>query len=407
MSSSSLEFNVQVAAGTANMTVNNFVNADAAGTLILRPLFQRNLVWDREQQSFLVDSILRGLPVPEVYVQSTTSADGDEQTLVVDGQQRISTCLRFVHGELRLTASDDLDDRWKGRTFSELQDPLKQRFRSFELVVRKLPQVEDAVLREIFRRLNKTVEPLEPQELRHAAVTGPFIGFIETLASQPMFGEVGVFSARDYLRRRNDEFMAEVIFAIYAGAYPNKKEGIDEFFLTFDGESANATDLELLARTMGRVMAQLESIAGDIRRTRFRNKSDFYSLLVTMAQYAERLPLDGSQTIGLRDALIEFSNRVNDTKKYEGQAGASGDAVSFDDPATRYLRAVERAASDRLSRVRRQEALEEVIGSILADGTRIALDSSDSGWMVAGVDDSDAPTEEERSQSRRLILETT
>ena len=138
------------------------------------------MVWNDEQKSFLIDSILRGLPVPELYVQIATSADGTERLTVVDGQQRISTCLAFVDGHLRHGSSEDLDQQWRGKSFSELDNKFKAKFLGFKFIVRDLPTTaDDAVLREIFRRLNQTVEALQAQELRHAAYTSSFIKLVE------------------------------------------------------------------------------------------------------------------------------------------------------------------------------------------------------------------------------------
>lgn len=67
-----------------------------AGRLELRPPFQRKPVWTNKQRSFLVESILMDVPIPEVYVQVTQAEDGTEQYGVVDGQQRLRTILQFV-----------------------------------------------------------------------------------------------------------------------------------------------------------------------------------------------------------------------------------------------------------------------------------------------------------------------
>lgn len=404
-----LEFATQIASNSSNLSINYFSKALANKTLVLRPAFQRNLVWNDDQQSFLVDSILRGLPVPEIYLQTNTSAEGEEELIVVDGQQRISACLRFIQGQLRLAVSEDLDPRWRGRTFSEIGEDLQKRFRGFKLIVRELPDVSDPVLREVFRRLNKTVEPLEPQELRHAAYTGQFIVFIEKLAAEQVFTEVGAFSARDYLRRRSDEFMAEVAFAVVSKAYPNKKEGLDELFRTMDLQGMPTSDLDDLQKRFGRVLAQLETIAGGLRRTRFRNKSDFYTLLVYLAKEAERLPLNPEATAQLSSTLRSFSGTIIDIKKEEAE-GRSIDSLAqtgMGPQALRYLRAVERAATDRLNRVRREEALSDIIGPVLAQGDVKELTTADSQWTTGMPDaeEDEEPTSQDKDEVQRVLLE--
>jgi hypothetical protein len=401
-----LVFDPQLASTPSNLTINHFFRQYVDEVLVLRPPFQRNLVWNQEQQSFLVDSILRGLPVPEIYIQTDTSADGAERTLIVDGQQRISACIKFIEDKLKLVGGDELDPQWRGKTFSQLSEDLRRRFRSYELVARKLPNVGDQVLREIFRRLNKTVEAMEPQELRHAAYTGPFISLIEAAAQRPMFTELGLFSPKDYLRRRNDEFLAEIAYAVISRAYPNKKEGLDELFLSYEKRGVPANALEDLKRRFGRVFATLEPVASQMRRTRFRNKSDFYSLFVLLAKNAEALPLPEER---LLDMILDFSTRVNEIKRAEG-TGQSMNDLTGDDlglAARDYLRSVERAASDRLSRVRREEALALAFGPVISEGQTKGLSDADSAWSSTSTDaepDGDPEAEEQEREHTRDVL---
>lgn len=406
-----LEFAQQLAPTTSNLSVNQIERSQLGGSLVLRPPFQRNLVWNDDQQSFLVDTILRGLPVPEIYTQYITTAEGDERITVVDGQQRLSTCLRFLADQLRLSGSSISDSaRWRGKTFSELDADLRQRFRQYELVVRKLPGLSDDILREIFRRLNKTVEALLPQELRHAAYTGPFIQFVERAGAMPVLVDTGVFTAADYRRRRNDELIAEIAFAVSSNAYPNKKDGLDELFLTYERQGLPEDTLVPLERRFGRVFGLISQMVVAVRRTRFRNKSDFYSLFVYLARNAERVPTETEQVATLEARLREFSTLVNNIKRTEAEGGTWTRRVRFKREATSYLRAVERAASDRLNRVRRADALELVLGPLLVAGAGRPLDATDAAWAHGDV--ADQPEEEEEDstnedagRTREVLLE--
>ncbi len=409
MNQEDLEFDPQLATDASGMTVNAFdrhTKTDPT-SLILRPAFQRNLVWNDTQKSFLIDSILRGLPVPELYIQTTTDADGNERLVVVDGQQRISTCMQFLHDEIRLDDADDLDQRWRGKSFSQLSTDLKARFRGFKFVVRNLPATaDDGVLREIFRRLNRTVEALEAQELRHAAYTGPFIQLVERAGAAEALQELGVFSPKDYLRRRNDEFVAEVLLAINAEAFPNKKEGLDQLFLTYERQGLPPSQEAELSGKFGRAVALIGSIAGELRRTRFRNKSDCYSLLVFLARHAERVTAEPEQADAILNRLKEFSAEVNALKRAEAQEQTSDEspAESADKWVLTYLRSVERAASDRLNRVRRHEALSAKLEPLLSDGAERVLSREDAEWPRA---DEDSPTDEDltdRGLAREALL---
>src|SRR5947209_6949395 len=85
--------------------------------LELKPPFQRNPVWQEHQKASLIDTLIRGYPVPELYIQSTVSATADEKHIIVDGQQRIRACMEFVAGKFAL--GDD-SDGLAGMRFEDL-----------------------------------------------------------------------------------------------------------------------------------------------------------------------------------------------------------------------------------------------------------------------------------------------
>ena len=73
--------------------------------LIIKPTFQRNPVWTITQKSYLIDSILRSYPIPEIYLQERVNDKGESQFIVVDGQQRLRTVLDFIYNECSIPSS--------------------------------------------------------------------------------------------------------------------------------------------------------------------------------------------------------------------------------------------------------------------------------------------------------------
>ena len=69
--------------------------------LELRPDFQRNEVWSKAAQIMLIDTIIKGIPIPKVYIKSIIR-DGNTYRVVIDGQQRLTAILKFVKNELAL-----------------------------------------------------------------------------------------------------------------------------------------------------------------------------------------------------------------------------------------------------------------------------------------------------------------
>lgn len=401
-------FKEQLALAMNNMSIRSVAKAHAESRLRLRPAFQRNLVWNKEQKSYLVDSILRNLPIPELYVQLGDASTGDDDLIiVVDGQQRISTCIEFLLGKLRLSGQD-LDPEWAGCVFSELSERLQHRFRRYKLLLRELPDLNDDQVREIFQRLNRVVEPLLPQELRHAAYSGPYLQLIEAAAAHPALQQVGVFSARDIRRRGSDELVAEVVHALTNSAFPNKKEGLDEAFRQYELHGVPEALVSDTRRRFGRVFAQLSGSSAALRKTRMRNKSDFYSLVVLLLRQAESLPLpdEGSRLLEVR--LKALSDRVAAFRKASSEGQDLDASEPQDELVLKYMRAVERAASDRLNRIRRNDALSEWLAEAFATGTRQRLEPGDEEW-VSEIDHAEeeeaAEVNAEREALRRVLVE--
>lgn len=395
-------FDAQLALAANSVSIRTIMKAHVEGRLRLRPPFQRNLVWNKDQKSYLVDSILRNLPIPELYIQvGDVPGANDDLMVVVDGQQRIATCIEFMTDQLRLTG-EDLGLEWKGRKFSELHENLRGRFSRYKLIVRELPDLPEPAIRDIFRRLNRVVEPLLPQELRHAAYTGTFMELVESAAAYPVLQELRVFSAKDYRRRGNDELIGEIAYAHIQGAFPNKKEGLDEAFRAFSINGLPEATARDVKRRFGRAFALLQRISETIRSTRFRNKSDFYSLMVYLLDRAESLPLPEDGENELRRRMQGLSSQLSEYRR-AALAGEDLDGKSTDDAILlKYMRAVERAASDRVSRVRRNDVLQEWLGPALAFGPARELTHADEAWL-ADLENAEHESESEMDAERQHL----
>lgn len=69
-----------------------------SGILQLQPEYQRNLVWDDQRKSALIESILLRIPIPSFYIDERS--DGGKS--VIDGLQRLSTIHEYINGNFRL-----------------------------------------------------------------------------------------------------------------------------------------------------------------------------------------------------------------------------------------------------------------------------------------------------------------
>lgn len=127
------------------------------------PSCQRDYVWKKGMQQKLIDSILRGLPIPPITVLPATEHDlMGTRYWVVDGQQRLKTILKFREGEFRTAKSFTLEPGIKpveaGKYFNELSPASQKAFDFYPLqfcFVRGIDPNETGL---IYRRLNYQVK---------------------------------------------------------------------------------------------------------------------------------------------------------------------------------------------------------------------------------------------------------
>jgi Protein of unknown function DUF262 len=80
-------------------TVQDIVNLFEDGELNLEPGFQRDSVWRESDRAKLIDSIVRGWPLPSIFIHRREE-DGRIIYDVIDGKQRIESILMFT-GDIR------------------------------------------------------------------------------------------------------------------------------------------------------------------------------------------------------------------------------------------------------------------------------------------------------------------
>lgn len=176
-------------------TIVNFIDSGA----LKIPAFQRNYVWDKKRASKLIESLLIGLPVPQVFLYE----ESRNSFLVIDGQQRLLTLYFYANGrfpksktrgELRQVLSEGLlnedvlaDDkyfepfglvlqkspngkpnRYHGLTYKGLrEDRTSLNLRTIRnMVVKQTSPEGNSAVFEIFSRLNTGGVNLSPQEIR-------------------------------------------------------------------------------------------------------------------------------------------------------------------------------------------------------------------------------------------------
>ena len=334
----------------ANQKISWFRKEEESGTLILSPHFQRRPVWTEEQASYLIDTILCGLPIPEVYIRSSSTPAGDTNYEVVDGQQRIRSVLKFGSNDLELVG-ENVGERWLGKYFEDLTDPEKTAFWDYKIVVRDVTGASDLEIRDLFKRLNIHSVVLNDQELRHARFSGHFIKTMEALADDPWWLESRIVNLRQVRRMEDVEYISELFIGLIAGPQ-DKKKSIDKYYEDFDAAMPNQSEwVEKFEHTRDFIKKLFP--APELKR--WSGKSDFYTLFLAVAPLVERSTrLSSSSKKKLLSVLSRFRSDVDQAKRKDNKK-------KFPKNVSDYAEAVSRAATDLGRREARLQILEDCI----------------------------------------------
>lgn len=73
--------------------IQDFAGRARGGQLELNPTYQRDFVWSNADSQMLIESILRGIPLPSIILARVSSS---QRYQIVDGKQRLTAILRFM-----------------------------------------------------------------------------------------------------------------------------------------------------------------------------------------------------------------------------------------------------------------------------------------------------------------------
>lgn len=190
----------------SDWTVETLIRQIDRGNVDLDPAFQRREAWDRIKQSRYIESLIVGLPIPQIVLAEKRNTKG--RFLVLDGKQRLLGLKKFYSGDLVLRGLDLRPDL-NGLAYSEMPEEDRDVFdnQTLRTVSVRNWRSED-FLYLVFHRLNTASVPLSPQELRAALHPGAFISFANTFTGDhPEFAQLFRKNATVDFRMRDVEIL--------------------------------------------------------------------------------------------------------------------------------------------------------------------------------------------------------
>ncbi len=290
------------------------VNELTSKRLIKSPYFQRNLVWRLIHKVDFIRTILKGLPFPQIFI-AKGEIDVESMTThscVVDGQQRLTAIQQFVAGDF------DVD----GLEFRSMEKQAKEDFLKYQVPIIDLDiKQDDELLKEIFRRLNRTFYSLSAIErlateyaaselmLLAKAMTDELfyvrgaeddnVRELDPLISpeiiakaksldlekfQSLILDTGAFSNYEIARKVHLSFVLNVVATCVSGWY-NRNSGftrlLDSEQVSFDEYSAVGQDLNTVAGAILKLRLKSTSY--------WMNKANLFSLIIVIYRNLNRL----------------------------------------------------------------------------------------------------------------------
>lgn len=182
----------EITVGSRDWTVGTIVAQVGQGNIELDPGFQRRNAWQDDRRSRLIESFILRFPVPQIVLAEDPHKKG--AFIVIDGKQRLMTIAGLALKEYR--------DYWRIPEFSGLEvlkslngtgfdefrvspkyADARRRLENADIRTTLLGFKDEAVLYDIFYRINTGSVPLSSQELRHALNRGPFARYLLEVTS--------------------------------------------------------------------------------------------------------------------------------------------------------------------------------------------------------------------------------
>lgn len=185
-----------------NFEVSQLRAMEEDGRLALRPFYQRGYKWTQKQASLWIESMLRGFPcLPELTLLQTEDSNGETQYATFDGQQRLTSIMKFITNERgdhwpqtktqkrkktdtsfaleALPMMKHLEDK----TFKDFTKREQNAIKNYDVRCAIIPSswaMEDYI--EFFKRIQGGGTPMSDHELRRAISRGPFTELLDELA---------------------------------------------------------------------------------------------------------------------------------------------------------------------------------------------------------------------------------
>ncbi|MDD3043833.1 MAG: DUF262 domain-containing protein [Candidatus Delongbacteria bacterium] len=176
------------------MSVQEAYRIYTDGKFLVNRKYQRKLVWTVAEKEYLIDSILKGLPIPLILLAQTN----DGQLEIIDGLQRLNAITSFIENRFSINGlyfDATQSARAKQSADNGIFDMVSEdsllldakncaNFLDYQLAITVYPSSDEKEVTDIFSRINSGGKQLSPQEKRQAGMIDIFSDTIRKISSE-------------------------------------------------------------------------------------------------------------------------------------------------------------------------------------------------------------------------------
>ncbi|MBL5926625.1 DUF262 domain-containing protein [Enterobacter asburiae] len=345
---------------TRAYSINDFIQWNETDQLVLSPKFQRKEVWSEKAKSYLIDTIIRGKPIPKVFIRQILNAMSRKTVReVVDGQQRLRAILAYMNDGFVISKTHN--KKFGGLYFSELStvDPdIQNELLNYEISVDLLTNISDGDVLDIFARLNSYAVPLNEQEKIHARHFSLFKLMVEDTAHElhDFWIDNKIISNSKILRMEDVALCSELYIGMLDGI--QTKKSVAKYYEKYEKDDIGEAESHDLKEQFINVIDIISEIFSDnLKNSNFKRIHVFYSLFLSIYHLI----------YGLKD--IDSPPRIDLTKIKRIENNLSHVDTLFDDSTDifseedeQFINDCRRATTDKTVRIRRSQYLVDIIG---------------------------------------------
>ena len=255
------------------ITISKLIEWIKKDKVNLHPPYQRNFIWSLKDQKLLIDSIMKGYPLPNFFIYRKKDGGYD----MVDGQQRATTISKYVKGDFT-----DSDKHY-------YRDVDKEKFMSYILNVTEVYDIDTSngeSLEDFYSLVNKRGVHLNPAEVNKAQYhDAPFMVLVNELMDLQGLSDLDIFSTKTVQRMNDRSLIEELAAYLFKGNVTDKRKAVEDL-LESTLETAKVEQVREEFKSTLEILCLLNVIK-PIRETRFRQRNDFYTLFCFIAKHKE------------------------------------------------------------------------------------------------------------------------